>query len=309
MLLRVYPAAAQCKDDQGMLPLHLAFRNQTEWEVIEELLAAYPQAIQIKDRKGRTPVSCATGAGKKKASALELYTQIAVTAERQRANAESRTVMEARISALQDTHVQTLHNLRREWEEQMEMMTTDLNSSTTELTVTKLKLEKCQNELGEKSASEIELTAKLTQVTSALTHMNETRISAESAERLKWEKKQKELVEANEELLILSQSLLDQQTSLKIQLDKQSWESKDRREERETLQKKLASLQSQHFEEEKKERDAWRSILHQHNQEASQKLSVAMNKAREASEPPVQEITTKMVDFTPQTVREEEKKD
>ena len=59
-LLADYPEAAQCKDDRGMLPLHLAFRNEgaASWEIIEELVSVFPQAIFVKDRKGRTPLQC-----------------------------------------------------------------------------------------------------------------------------------------------------------------------------------------------------------------------------------------------------------
>jgi hypothetical protein len=80
-IVQSYPPAAGQKDDQGMLPLHLAMRNfnlqyntsnvsnisvsssQTMvqidetvslWRVVEELLTTYPQGIFCRDRKGRT---------------------------------------------------------------------------------------------------------------------------------------------------------------------------------------------------------------------------------------------------------------
>jgi hypothetical protein len=56
-LLDTYAAAAAAKDDQGMLPLHLAFRNvPLDWNVLEDLMTAHPAAVQRRDRKGRTPV-------------------------------------------------------------------------------------------------------------------------------------------------------------------------------------------------------------------------------------------------------------
>ena len=55
-LLASYPEAAQQKDDQGMLPLHLAFRSLTVTEmVVSLLLMAYPEGMNAIDNKGRTP--------------------------------------------------------------------------------------------------------------------------------------------------------------------------------------------------------------------------------------------------------------
>jgi len=67
-LLQVYPHAAACKDDQGMLPLHLALRNKPiHWESVEEIVTTNPAAVFVRDRKGRTPLQCANGGGGSKA--------------------------------------------------------------------------------------------------------------------------------------------------------------------------------------------------------------------------------------------------
>jgi len=56
-LLERYPAAASRKDDQGMLPLHLAFRHKQEDEdLLELLLVQYPQAVNLRDRRDRVPL-------------------------------------------------------------------------------------------------------------------------------------------------------------------------------------------------------------------------------------------------------------
>lgn len=140
-LLEDYPTAAQCKDDQGMLPLHLAFRNEgtSSWEIIEELLTAYPQAIFVKDRKGRTPLDCGIQLSGNNSSSvsvssapqqsktfksivgvLDLYSQVVVSAEKRRAQQEARKQMEARIAQMQDSHLQTLTRLKQEWSTQQE---------------------------------------------------------------------------------------------------------------------------------------------------------------------------------------------
>ena len=57
MLFFAFARGAVCKDDQGMLPLHLGFHNGCEGDVVDLLLVAYPQIINVRDRKGRTPWS------------------------------------------------------------------------------------------------------------------------------------------------------------------------------------------------------------------------------------------------------------
>jgi hypothetical protein len=109
-ILEAFPYAAQCKDDRGMLPLHLAFRNileccssnnnnnnksstsslttTTTLEIIEELLTAYPEAIWTRDRKGRTPLEgsllVATNNNNNKIflQVLQLYSNIVAAAEK-----------------------------------------------------------------------------------------------------------------------------------------------------------------------------------------------------------------------------------
>ena len=56
-LLERYPAAAMRKDDQGMLPLHLAFRHkQDDEDLLELLLLEHPRAVHQRDRRDRIPL-------------------------------------------------------------------------------------------------------------------------------------------------------------------------------------------------------------------------------------------------------------
>lgn len=143
-LLADYPAAAQCKDDRGMLPLHLAFRNEggASWEIIEELVSVFPQAIFVKDRKGRTPLHCGiqltqtSGASsnmsvssgpqqsktfKSIVTVLDLYSQVVISGERQRSQQEARKQVELKITQMQENHLKTLTTLKQEWKvQQME---------------------------------------------------------------------------------------------------------------------------------------------------------------------------------------------
>lgn len=56
-LIEKYLGAVSRRDDQGMLPLHLAFRHkQGDEDLMHLLLSHYPKAINEKDSRGRTPL-------------------------------------------------------------------------------------------------------------------------------------------------------------------------------------------------------------------------------------------------------------
>eukprot|EP00986_Skeletonema_menzelii_P008105 scaffold3323_cov132-Skeletonema_menzelii.AAC.8 len=52
-LLKAYPQATQCIDDQNLIPLHSAIRGNASLEVIEELLKVDPASVNCKDSRGR----------------------------------------------------------------------------------------------------------------------------------------------------------------------------------------------------------------------------------------------------------------
>jgi hypothetical protein len=59
VILEHYPQGASRPDDQGMLPLHLAFRHkkqQHDEQLLEVLLTRYPEAVRATDVRGRTPI-------------------------------------------------------------------------------------------------------------------------------------------------------------------------------------------------------------------------------------------------------------
>ena len=85
-LLRAYPGAARCRDDQGMTPAHLAFRNDAADEVLAAVLAAYPPAVAVRDRRGRDALACAldSAACTRKGRARLLATYAAAVREGER---------------------------------------------------------------------------------------------------------------------------------------------------------------------------------------------------------------------------------
>ena len=75
-LVRLYPQALRCTDDQHMLPLHLALRHGSNDEVIAFLLMKFPDAVNAKGKNGRTAVDCALRAKDKlRGKILELFVE------------------------------------------------------------------------------------------------------------------------------------------------------------------------------------------------------------------------------------------
>ena len=206
LLLAEYPAASQCKDDQGMLPLHLAFRNESSFEIIEELLTAHPQAIFVKDRKGRTPLNCGTrsisssnsvssnsqcGDGyhsrpfKSVVTVLDLFTQISLSGEKQKVASESRSVLEARLGQLQDTHLQTLTTLRKEWQKQSEEARRNQTLLSAENAELKQKLQEQEIEITVAKITEKELAEKLRSVSTALKQTANKDLATSKLENMK----------------------------------------------------------------------------------------------------------------------------
>jgi hypothetical protein len=163
VLLEAYPEAAAAKDDQGMLPLHLALRNRPiQWATVEELLTAHPAGVYIQDRKGRTPLqgaasatngsriddstTLATGSTPDETnncaalSVLQLYTQIAVAGERRRLESPPSSGPEGesfKMQQLEEKHAETLKQFRgllqkekHKWKTQLESMKQEASTQT-----------------------------------------------------------------------------------------------------------------------------------------------------------------------------------
>jgi hypothetical protein len=57
MLISVHPESGLCKNDQGMVPLKLAFCHGASDSILYKILSSCPDAIDVKDDKGRTPLA------------------------------------------------------------------------------------------------------------------------------------------------------------------------------------------------------------------------------------------------------------
>ena len=80
VLLEKYPASASLTDDQGMLPLHLAFRHKHDDEtLLEHLLIQHPKAVTSRDNRDRVPLELGKD-GHFSAKFMSLYANTVVTA-------------------------------------------------------------------------------------------------------------------------------------------------------------------------------------------------------------------------------------
>eukprot|EP00980_Cylindrotheca_fusiformis_P008615 scaffold1830_cov117-Cylindrotheca_fusiformis.AAC.14 len=200
LLLADYPAAAQSKDDQGMLPLHLAFRNESSWEIIEELMTAYPQAIFVSDRKSRTPLDCGcrtpSGNGsvgsvsphhenksfQAVCSVLDLYAQITSSEERRRVKDESKSIVKATISQLQDSQYDKLKSLKSDFRTKEADYKSKIAKLKEENRCLKEVTQSQELDLSVAQSTEKQLTDKLREMTIALKQSNQA-IKAQQEDR------------------------------------------------------------------------------------------------------------------------------
>jgi hypothetical protein len=130
-LLEQFPAAASSADDQGMLPLHLAFRHKQEDEdLLELLLLSYPKAVMIRDKRDRVPLEHGRDS-KFSAKIMRLYADATVAASRQSSKEHqtidsptARTATTTRtggrdIRAIEIEHQKAMEKLKEEYESEI----------------------------------------------------------------------------------------------------------------------------------------------------------------------------------------------
>lgn len=187
-----------------MLPLHLAFRNEgsASWEIIEELISAYPQAIFVKDRKGRTPLQCgiqltqasasgsniSVGSGPQQSktfksivTVLDLYSQIVISGERQRSQQDARKQVEARITQMQENHLQTLTTLKQEWTAQQVEAKREIQRLTREQNVLLDRIEEQQRLIEQHNSSSEPSQRKMEDIPNKLREPDDSQCVSESS--------------------------------------------------------------------------------------------------------------------------------
>jgi hypothetical protein len=128
-MLDVYPKASSQCDDQGMLPLHLAFRHKQQDEtLLEILLEQYPRAVSIKDRRDRLPIE--HGADLQFSSKLmHLYAQAYSAC----IASESNSVTSSKAESIKRTYQTQIEAMRVMYEERIATITTKHKQTVQEL--------------------------------------------------------------------------------------------------------------------------------------------------------------------------------
>jgi hypothetical protein len=181
--------------------------------------------------------------------------------------------MDVRIGALQETHMKTLVKLKDERSNQQKDLEVALQATVDELEKCKIELDQAHAQLEEKAEIELALTQKLTQVTQALSTLNEVRKQEDASDVRKLMKRERLLTEANEELLTLVQSLLDQQTSIKVQIDQQSRIASEKEKARTQALEDYSRMQQDTESQLREQRSMWYNLL----QEGIAQASATMN--------------------------------
>jgi ankyrin repeat protein len=142
-ILKIHPLACSEIDDQGMLPLHLAFRHKLEESLLELLLGGYPQGIHCKDKRGRTPIEHAKEAHFT-AKFIRLYAEAScsqdgiqnISEERNTSYHESQVaslemMYEKRIEDLERNHEESVYRLKIKAEQDQEKLRDFLSEQVT----------------------------------------------------------------------------------------------------------------------------------------------------------------------------------
>ncbi|CAB9506593.1 expressed unknown protein [Seminavis robusta] len=130
-LIDQYPAAVSRRDDQGMLPLHLAFRYKEDNEdLLELLLTQYPKGVLMKDKRDRIPLEHGRGS-KFSAKLLRLYADANVSGSRaltMSASADSHNIKRheheaaARVNEVVTEYEKKTRTLKGMYEERIKML-------------------------------------------------------------------------------------------------------------------------------------------------------------------------------------------
>lgn len=172
-LLKTYPKAAQESDDQGMIPLHLAFRHLGE-STLKELLDAYPQGVQVKDNRGRTPLDFGarrTGLFSSKFVRQYANAMISTSCKDNNDTMEVRSVManeSVAVANLKAEHEQEMDAIKEYYESRFEMM---IRKTLSGLEKIKLDAKQGNRELQQQYAHDL---TKMKQLVTSLEQQHET---------------------------------------------------------------------------------------------------------------------------------------
>lgn len=145
-LLETYPGALTKRDDQGMLPLHLAFRHKhDDDDLLELLLTKYPDAVRVVDQRGRLPLEhgreCTYSS-----NLLRFYSDAVIASQSNDCSATAPTTLSTvqstsdkmkqvdedfrqRSRALEEKHLRDLRGCEQKWQQRLRVVETKHDES------------------------------------------------------------------------------------------------------------------------------------------------------------------------------------
>jgi len=299
-LLTAHPHAIFVKDRKGRTPLqcglaaasaaaaHSSFTPAltTNSSIISTLAPSVPSSSSY--HYGKQENVLTPGAQKAIFSVLELYTQISISDQLQKAMNSSRAATESRIGAVEDRHAQTLTQLKGDWERQRNELGKKIQSYKNDLHDMRSEFAVQQEMLEEKVRTELELVDKLQQVTMALeakTVMDDETVQSiqdsQGRELVAAAHREEKLRKTNQELLHMLENLLEEQSALKVSMDKLSWETAELNQDRQELLDKYLMVQKRSRDVTSRHNDHWQQRLEKSGQEISAKLAGILGHAQQ----------------------------
>jgi hypothetical protein len=214
-LVKLYPQALRCTDDQHMLPLHLALRHGASDEIVSFLLLEFPEAVNAKGKNGRTSVECAQRAKDKHRGVI-----LEVFVERTKSRLSSSVITErSALKAVIESKAQDITTIQSELaakESVVEKLRSDLAK-------TKAELEKTTSD---KSAVETDLLRKVQELENANAELDteakeqtEKLRAAKLVETLELQKKVDELEANKKEMEEMQRKAREDEASLRKELE------------------------------------------------------------------------------------------
>jgi Ankyrin repeats (many copies) len=194
-LLTAYPAAVFISDRKGRTPLQCGIRqSQYTSSAASTITSSTASAPKTKSNNKSTSsaiattivrtntglsdtgtVAVATTAGPSNKAAfravvniLDVYSQIAISGERQRAEQEARTLANASITQLKDSHMKTLAALKAEWEKQQAESQRQRNDLVQHNASLEERVKELEQELAKKNQEERRMQARYRRMEVAL---------------------------------------------------------------------------------------------------------------------------------------------
>jgi hypothetical protein len=128
-LIEKYLGSVSRRDDQGMLPLHLAFRHkQGDEDLMHLLLSHYPKAINQRDNRGRTPLELGRDDAHS-SNLVQLYANASVTlASQAQVGDNARSIFaaakeyEANLAVIKEDYVLQIKRLTDVYDNRMKVI-------------------------------------------------------------------------------------------------------------------------------------------------------------------------------------------